>query len=420
MLQKDALRQDMFLLGQPGPRRRQLAMQFLELTQREVEYVALSRDTTESDLKQRREIHNKAAVYHDQGAVRAALNGRVLVLDGVEHAERNVLPILNNLLENREMHLESGKFLMAPERYDKLLEKHSRQQLDEWGLLRVSEQFRVVALGLPTHKYKGTPLDPPLRSRFQSRNVTSYTYGELYEELQQEAPAVPGEQLKQLLTFALTLQQADPALQLPDFPLHNLQLGVRMLQTNPALSLHDIISRIYPYQAMLKPDQRKRVEELLKKLDIQLIPSQSINKIASKTGDNSRILLQLDEGLELQLPGGQTSTTTNFVDLPHQRQALASLLQAYAVGDVCLMGEKGVGKLTLTKELLRLLQQSAEPMMLYEDMTSRDLVQQRITSPGGDTVWRDSPLVRAAKTGSVAVLNGLHRLHKSTASVLQR
>lgn len=122
MLQKDTLKQDMFLLGGPGPLRRQLVMQFLELTQRELEYVALSRDTTESDLKQRREIQNKTAIYHDQGAVRAALNGRVLVLDGVEHAERNVLPVLNNLLENREMHLESGKFLMAPERYDKLLE----------------------------------------------------------------------------------------------------------------------------------------------------------------------------------------------------------------------------------------------------------------------------------------------------------
>jgi len=54
--------------------------------------------------------------------VRAAIHGRILVLDGVEHTERNVLPILNNLLENREMHLENGKFLMAPDRYDKLLE----------------------------------------------------------------------------------------------------------------------------------------------------------------------------------------------------------------------------------------------------------------------------------------------------------
>ena len=46
--------------------RREIAMQFLELTQREVEYVALSRDTTESDLKQRREIQGSTAKYFDQ------------------------------------------------------------------------------------------------------------------------------------------------------------------------------------------------------------------------------------------------------------------------------------------------------------------------------------------------------------------
>ena len=40
--------------------------------------------------------------------MRAALEGGVLVLEGIEKAERNVLPILNNLLENREMQLEDG------------------------------------------------------------------------------------------------------------------------------------------------------------------------------------------------------------------------------------------------------------------------------------------------------------------------
>lgn len=36
------------------------------------------------------------------------------VLDGIEKAERNVLPVLNNLLENREMALDDGRFLMPP------------------------------------------------------------------------------------------------------------------------------------------------------------------------------------------------------------------------------------------------------------------------------------------------------------------
>lgn len=49
------------------------------------------------------------------------MNGRVLVLEGIEKAERNVLPVLNNLLENREMQLDDGRFLMSASRYDKLL-----------------------------------------------------------------------------------------------------------------------------------------------------------------------------------------------------------------------------------------------------------------------------------------------------------
>ena len=54
--------------------------------------------------------------------MKAATEGRVLVLEGIEKAERNVLPVLNNLLENREMQLDDGRFLMAADRYDKLLQ----------------------------------------------------------------------------------------------------------------------------------------------------------------------------------------------------------------------------------------------------------------------------------------------------------
>ena len=48
----------------------------------EVEYVALSRDTSESDLKQRRELNDGSVEYFDTGAASAALRGRVLILEG--------------------------------------------------------------------------------------------------------------------------------------------------------------------------------------------------------------------------------------------------------------------------------------------------------------------------------------------------
>ena len=53
-------------------------------------------------------------------------------------------------------------------------------------------------------------------------------------------------------------------------------------------------------------------------------------------------------------------------------------------------------------------------------MTSRDLLQQRETQPSGDTAWRLSPLVTAALEGSLAVLDGLHRVNAGTFAVLHR
>jgi MoxR-like ATPase len=197
MLEKDALSQDVMLLGPPGPLRRWLVSAYCSLAGREVEYIALSRDTGEAELKQRRELrastahdegldaHALSAVFVDGPAVRAARHGRVLILDGIEKAERNILPILNNLLENREMGLEDGTRLLAAERFDDIVrplcetrgiavESQEAAQLarDELGLVRVSPDFRVFALALPVPRYPGNSLDPPLRSRFQGRYIS--------------------------------------------------------------------------------------------------------------------------------------------------------------------------------------------------------------------------------------------------------
>ncbi|KAK6644126.1 hypothetical protein RUM43_000393 [Polyplax serrata] len=129
----------------------------------------LEKETTDAEAGKR-----TTTVHHN--AVRAAVEGRVLVLEGIEKAERNVLPVLNNLLENREMHLEDGRFLIPASRYDKLLKEHTKEELDKWKLVRVSDDFRVIALGLPVPKYTGNPLDPPLRSRFQARSISHSTF----------------------------------------------------------------------------------------------------------------------------------------------------------------------------------------------------------------------------------------------------
>jgi hypothetical protein len=128
---------------------------------------------------QRREIGAGGSIRHvNQAVVNAAIHGRVLVLEGLEKVERNVLPVLNNLLENREMQLEDGSFLVAPDRFDRLLKTHDRAHLtDTLRLVRVHEGFRVIALGVPVPPFPGNPLDPPLRSRFQARHIDRVSSG---------------------------------------------------------------------------------------------------------------------------------------------------------------------------------------------------------------------------------------------------
>ncbi|XP_067669611.1 von Willebrand factor A domain-containing protein 8-like [Haliotis asinina] len=427
IMQKDLLGQDVFLIGPPGPFRREVAMMYLELTQRESEYISLSRDTTESDLKQRREIQGGTAFYIDQCAVRAALEGRILVLEGIEKAERNVLPVLNNLLENREMQLDDGRFLVAADRYDKLLQDHSKEELDSLNLVRVSERFRVIALGLPIPRYQGNPLDPPLRSRFQARDVHSLPFKEVLETLQENTRNVAPERISQLLSFASTMLTAEStSLGLPDFPLDNLVHLVRIMDTVPSVSSLELIQRLYPYNIMLGKEGKTAVEDTLSKFE--LIGSSPVYSVGRVDKQGNEALVTLSQGRDahpVQVAAGTLPSSAGDKDSPFIRTGyhdalLSEMLQSHVTTDFCLVGPRGCGKSVLVKQFADMLGYHTEPIMLYQDMTSRDLLQQRTTLPNGDTTWRHSPLVTAALEGSLAVLDGVHRINPGSFSVLHR
>ena len=61
---------------------------------------------------------------------------------------------------------------------------------------------------------------------------------------------------------------------------------------------------------------------------------------------------------------------------------------SHSVKDFCIVGPRGCGKSILADRLATLLGYEVEPVQLYQDMTARDLLQQRSTLQNGDTVWR--------------------------------
>lgn len=493
MMKKLKLGQDIFLIGPPGPVRRWLAFLLAKTLRREIEYQSLTSDTTESDLKQRREIRGKTIHYVDQAAVRAALEGRILILDGIEKCERNVLPILNNLLENREMHLEDGRFLVSPKRFAHLAQKHSKDELARLRLVAVHPKFQVIALGLPVPKFEGNALDPPLRSRFQARNVAPLSeetqlslISSLFPSLLTDSNNIltndirtPGNGnqganlISQLVVFAEALQRIQHSeegaliprlLQLPPTALVDFcQLHIRF----PSVSNLATLLRLYPYFAKSNEAERKAIEAALTtvgwmkgttensvQLSSPFSPSsspsigslQKDSVLHSAIFDNAYSVVRVDHIggenrdwkitfeskandeknriLHVLVNGGfpdtlQVRSTHPFVETTSAKQLISAILQDFALSfDVCIIGDQGSGKTQLISQISNILRYEVQTMQMYKDMTSRDLLQKRTTNASGDTVWQNSPLVKAAINGNIAVLDGIHRLASGTLTVL--
>ncbi|KAI7898653.1 AAA domain-containing protein [Cokeromyces recurvatus] len=442
IMQKDKLGQDIFLLGPPGPLRRNLVMKYAEMTQREIEYVALSKDVTDADLKQRRELQNSTSFYVDQAAVRAAIYGRILVLDGIEKAERNVLPILNNLLENREMSLEDGRFLTTKE-----LANTSNTKFE-----KVSPRFLVFALGLPVPPYVGYPLDPPLRSRFQSRNIKAPEFKSQVNQmlsLINNNEKVSQELIERLISISLVLgvQNDNHGIQVPEFPM-TIESLAPLLSLVPHIHPRFLVDILYPYPLLPTCDleqlsviesayRRFNVKSAVVEATVEARQTSSGYSLASldpiisnsnKSVDAHKAIAicasDQHDTVELPIYCGPSafSPAEYFIETPYHRDIFSAMVLVHAGGkDICLIGtQKGVGKSALVRHFARNLGYTIDYIPLYRDMSSRDLLQRRSTTPTGDTVWENSLLVEAAIHGHLAVLDGIEALSYGTLNTLQR
>ncbi|KAI9224602.1 AAA domain-containing protein [Blastocladiella britannica] len=438
MMKKVLLGQDIFLVGPPGPFKRHLALTFCHLTQRPVEYISLHRDISgDADIKQRREIvhdqHTNAprstarVEWVDGPAVRAAMHGSVLILDGVERAERNVLPVLNNLLENRELTLDDGRVLVHPHRFDAL----RARGVNVDHLVRTHHAFRVIALGVPVPKFQGNPLDPPFRSRFAARYVDAFVPRLVVPAASAAADVTPSttKALKPILDLIDTvhykhLTSLDGAgavdhgadADLPRFPQSAKATLAALGRAFPADQWGDHLRLVYPTFAL--PGAAR---ELLGSLRVQLkVPDDdrhgSLPAATLVPGRHSgELSLTIGKkGPSVPIPGHVTGTAQNhpLVFTPRVERAQIDILKLYALGLPCLVvGPKSAGKSHLVRHVLSTrLGLDTRMFYLYRDLPARDLLQRRGTDVDGNTVWEDSALVAAAVDGAACVLEGIEQV----------
>ncbi|KAJ3169542.1 hypothetical protein HDU88_000733 [Geranomyces variabilis] len=452
MMRKEKLGQDVFLIGPPGPMKRHVALTYLNLTNREFEYVALHRDTSaESDLKQRREIVRAptgglTAQWVDGVAVRAAIDGRVLILEGIEKAERNVLPVLNNLLENREMNLEDGRHIVHPSRYDALLESHSKEELDSWRLVRASEKFRIIALGVPVPPYPGNSLDPPFRSRFASRYVDGLQLPlpssdepevELLRKLQDVIRTI---KYTHEIQDQLSISSTDTGVLLPQFPQTAMDGLVDLLDVFPeeAKDIESSVQRFWPASWVgntLNNEQKQAWKSLMDKFGLPLLaerpPLRSQYDLVD-VSDEKVVFQAASSTVELPIifgtaPRRALSSTSigdyggAFVRTPRLQDIVTRMAQAHTLGsDMVLVGAKGSGKSTAAARFAALFGYEVETVHLFRDMSARDVLQRRETRHDGSTHWQNSPMIKAALEGKIAILDGLHWVRADTIAALGR
>jgi MoxR-like ATPase len=437
MMAKDQLQQDMLLVGPPGAGecfRRRLALAYAELTQKPMEILTISGDLTESDLKQRRELvqnHQGSTTveFVDQAPVRAAKHGRLLLLDGIEKAERNVLPTLNNLLENREMYLEDGTLLLPPHRVDDL-----SQSATSSSWIPVHPDFRVIALGVPSPPFPGRSLDPPIRSRFQIRRVDNPSSEQLYEQLVVDNDVSTEQQtLAKACAVLASVMQDNRQF----FPFNNLSSVFQTLARFPQEDERSVIRRAYPLAT------KKELNELVqyfdknqsnkqKRIDVSRYTIQSLEALDGTEYPQARVTFDLTNGHDLVqkpsvvVPSGRkvvnSVSSPNIVYTIGFRKALAAMVQEHASGkDILLLSPKGEGKNALANEFASMLGYKTHLFAIYSEMTSQDLLLRRGTDAStGETIWEESPLLRAARNGDVCILDGIEKLRPDVLASLQR
>ena len=434
MMRQLIIGQDMLLLVDPGPRPRRLVLQLCAMLGREVEYVGISRDTAEGDLKQRREVVRGSVVYEPAPPLRAALCGRVLILDGVEKAERNVLPLLNNLLENREMSLDDGRFLSAAPPDEAINAASSPSELV------CSPDFVVVAIGLVTPTYSGNPLDPPLRSRFALHRVAADTAEDTC------CDEISKEQRRDLVRTCDTLrarseagariQSLDPSGdldrsgRLPWLSESVVAAACQLLRLLPRLPVLLAVQWTFPYESLaLRTTDLCALRAELERENGKPSVVCTVHSHAWSASRRYHVILKIsgtDEGgaecdtVATEVPGGSEpaaheDTSVHAPLLPSQEVAFGQLMAAHAVdGDSCLLGAQAGGKTFLVRHFADALGYKTHTFFCHKEVPATDLLQRRTTDSTGATVWRDSPIVTAACLGELAVLDGIDRLPPGT------
>ena len=148
-----------------------------EVANIEREYIQLHRDSTIAQLTLQPSLQNGLVVWNDSPLVRAAEQGRVLVVDEADKAPTEVLAVLKGLAEDGELLLGDGRRISRHESGPGIIEMHERFTL-------------VVLANRPGFPFQGNQFFKQIGDCFSTRVVANPDFDSEIKLLSQYGPAV--------------------------------------------------------------------------------------------------------------------------------------------------------------------------------------------------------------------------------------
>lgn len=136
---------------------------------------------------------------------------------------------------------------------------------------------------------------------------------------------------------------------------------------------------------------------------ISVETGQDFKKIVNFVSNKQNFTIEVQKGTRTLNKNKEDSDS--FIMNDYHSSKLVDMMLNHSSGhDFALVGPTGCGKTELIKKFANLLDYNTQTVYLYKDMSSRDLLQQRITLSNGDTKWHNSPLIQGAINGDLVIL----------------
>jgi hypothetical protein len=376
--------------------------------------------------------------------VKGAVNGQLIILDGVHRLESDTLASLASLLQHQECDLADGRRLLRWDRFDLLLSKWNSQAFSatltpaafsqKFGILRIDPDFEVVALANRPTGGASIPADQWLNSEMltlfhfvQLPPLSKGTISDILkdqrngEKLLDEKSA----ELHKLVNLSKTFEQKNEACReegstpMPELSLRQLKrIWSQYTHTKDTFQntdqevMADLLHRTMLTKFM-PPPIRDFISQAIS--DSDFAPMTSPNTSDDHFALQPQHLRQDGEMVQigsLFMPVRSSSDfaelipDTLFYQIPHHTYYLENIARDIQAGErwILLIGNQGTGKNKLIDHLLQQLKWPRQYMQLHRDTSIQSLT----TTPtvnAGKISYDDSPLVKAVQEGHMLVID---------------